>query len=205
VSRQSGRNGVADQRSKSLLDEEIRACGKCTGLNVKGVTEAAAGFGSLRSPVAIVGQSLCRPCMKKQEPFVGGSGTLLDAGFAQAGISKEQLFVTNVVHCHPPKNKKSLRLWIENCSPYLHRELEIVHPRLVIGLGKDAEAALRDFYGDTTALPWPFRTPSAAAARKSLRLHFIKHPSWIKRQHDEALEGQYVRSLARAVRWGFGL
>lgn len=205
MSRQSGRNGVADQRSKSLLDAEIKACDKCEGLNVKGVSEAAPGFGSYRSPVVIVGQSLCRPCMKKQEPFVGGSGTLLDAGLAQAGIKKDQLFITNVVHCHPPKNKKSAPVWIENCSPYLHRELELVRPRLVIGLGKDAEAVLRDFYGDTAALPWPFRTPSAAASRESLRLHFVKHPSWIKRQHDEALEEQYVRSLARAVRWGFGL
>lgn len=65
-----------------------------------------------------------------------------------------------------------------------------MRPRLVIGLGKDAEAALRDFYVYATALPWPFRTPSAAASRESLRLHFVKHPSWIQRHHNEALEGR---------------
>lgn len=196
---------IREERSRALLDAEIRACTRCPGMNIENFTQAAPGFGSLRSPVVIVGQSLCGPCMKRQEPFVGGSGTLLDAGMGRAGIAKDQLFITNVVHCHPQKNKKSLPLWIENCTPYLHRELELVRPELVIALGKDAQAAVHDFYPDAPVAPWPFRTPPAAPKRQAPRLHFVAHPSSVKRKHDDALERQYVNSLARALRWGFGL
>lgn len=52
------------------------------------------------------------------------------------------MFTTNVVHCHPPKNRPSLPHEIDNCRPYLSREIDIVAPRLIISLGRDARAAL---------------------------------------------------------------
>ncbi len=157
-------------------------------MNIEGETQAAPGFGSVRSPVVLVGQSLCRQCMDAQEPFYEGSGVLLDRSFAKAGVEKKQLFVTNVVHCHPPKNRDSLRLWIRRCSSYLHRELEIVQPKVVIGLGEDAAQALTDYYRKC-------RSPITPA------LVFAKHPSWILRQHDPALAKGYVDGLARILAW----
>lgn len=74
---------IREERSRALLDAEIRACTRCPGMNIENFTQAAPGFGSLRSPVVIVGQSLCGPCMKRQEPFVGGSGTLLMLGWGE--------------------------------------------------------------------------------------------------------------------------
>ena len=79
--------------------------------------------------------------MDAQEPFYKGSGLLLDKSFAKAGVEKKKLFLTNVVHCHPPRNRDSLDLWIRRCSSYLHEELEIVQPKVVIGLGEDAAQA----------------------------------------------------------------
>ena len=64
-------------RAKDSLDLRIKACRQCKRpdrLNVPGVTASAPGFGSIYSPVAIVGEALCRRCMEQQEPFVGGSG-----------------------------------------------------------------------------------------------------------------------------------
>jgi uracil-DNA glycosylase len=188
----------------TALAAEVRACGLCEGMNIPGVTQSAAGYGSVQSPVAIVGQSLCEPCMETQIPFTGGSGQVLDDNFAIAGITKERLFITNAVHCHPPANRRSLRHEIEKCSPYLHRELEIVLPKLIIGLGRDAERALRSAYREARVLAWPFSAPRTRLnAAPSPDLLFAKHPSWIKRQHDADLEQEYVTSLARALDWGF--
>lgn len=203
--------GSSDPRQKPMkaLANQIRACRRCEdwGLNEPGKTEAAPGFGSVRSPVVIVGQSLCGPCMKSQIPFTGGSGKLLEDSLDRAGKFKDQVFITNVVHCHPPRNRKSLPEWKENCTPYLHRELKIVQPSLVIGLGKDAEAALRDYYPKAQSQkqirPWPFTAPRATGSETSPFLLFAKHPSWIKRQHDDFLEEEYVSSLARAFKWAF--
>lgn len=157
-------------------------------MNVKAETQAAPGFGSVHSPVVLVGQSLCRQCMEAQEPFYKGSGILLDRSLAKAGIEKQDLFITNVVHCHPPENRDSLPVWIKRCSPYLHRELEIVQPRLVIGLGEDARTAVTDYYRQA-------RHPVSPA------LMFAKHPSWVLRQHDPGLEQEYVDALAQALTW----
>src|SRR5688500_13022092 len=86
---------------------EVRQCTKCPGLNLSGVTEAAPAFGNPESPIVFVGQSLCRPCMRTQVPFTGGSGRFLDVAFAAAGVQKSDVFITNVVHCHPPDNRPS--------------------------------------------------------------------------------------------------
>ncbi|WP_231964956.1 uracil-DNA glycosylase family protein [Mycobacterium sp. E3339] len=187
-----------------LLKKNIIHCDKCDGLNIHGVTQASPGYGSEQSPVMIVGQSLCRKCMEKQEPFVGGSGNLVDRSLKSAGIAKCDIFITNVVHCHPPKNHKSLPEWITNCTPYLHRELDIVQPRLVIGLGKDAEAALRSRYPGVEPLEWPFTgSDRRGRAMPGPDLLLAKHPAWIARQHEDSLEAEYVTSLACALRWGF--
>lgn len=172
----------------NVLAEAITSCTRCPGMNKKDETQAAPGYGSVRSPVVIVGQSLCRQCMEPQEPFYKGSGVLLDRSFKKAGVKKKRLFTTNVVHCHPPKNKTSLPLWVKNCRSYLQTELEIVQPRLVIGLGEDAEEALTTHYRKSRMLVTP-------------ALMFAKHPSWILRQHDPALEKKYVSQLAHAIRW----
>jgi uracil-DNA glycosylase family 4 len=106
-----------------VLAEQFRACRRCEGMNIPGETQAAPGYGSVLSPVVIVGQSLRGPCMQKQEPFFGGSGVLLDRAFRQAGLAKQDLFITNVVHRHPPENRTSSPHEIANCRSYLRSEL----------------------------------------------------------------------------------
>lgn len=184
---------------------EIVSCQRCDGMNIYDVTHSAPGYGSVESPV-VEEQSLCgKPCMRAQIPFTGGSGRFLNLALERAGLSKSDIFTTNVVHCHPPGNRPSLPHEIANCRPYLLRELEIVQPRLVVGLGKDASAALRDVYPNADKLPWPFaatgcRQPTAA----SPKLLAVPHPSGIKWQ-PQAQREEYVESLASALQWAFGV
>ena len=74
----------------AVLEEQIKSCDHCDGMSKHGVTQAAPGYGSVRSPVVIVGQSLCEPCLETQIPFTGDSGKLLDASFAKVGIAKRE-------------------------------------------------------------------------------------------------------------------
>jgi uracil-DNA glycosylase family 4 len=182
----------------------IEQCHKCKDLNEPGRTEAAPGFGSIRSPVVIVGQSLCEKCMDTKVPFTGGSGRLIDDSLKAANLDKPDIFITNVVHCHPPNNRKSLQLEIDNCKPYLVDELDIISPKLVIGLGNDARVTLLSEYRDVNPLSWqPFSAPTATGSNDPHFL-FAPHPSWILRQHSDSLERQYVAGLASALRWSFG-
>lgn len=197
---------MSDDRARQMavVGERIRRCHHCEGMNVHDQTQASPGYGSPSSPVVVVGQSLCgKPCMRAQIPFTGGSGRFLNLGLERAGLAKHDIFTTNVVHCHPPGNRSSLPHEIQNCRPYLLRELAIIQPRLVIGLGKDASAALRGIFPEARELPWPFTPPrSRCRSSKIPDLLSVPHPSWIKYQPADERDA-YVASLGSALRWGF--
>ncbi|MDZ4265824.1 MAG: uracil-DNA glycosylase [Mycobacterium sp.] len=189
------------ERRMRTLATRIRNCTACDGMNIPQITQAAPGYGSAQSPVMIVGQSLCGPCMATQIPFTGGSGRFLDRALDAATLTKESVFTTNVVHCHPPNNRPSLPHEIDNCRPYLAREIAIVAPRLIICLGRDARAALELLQPAAPVLPWPFNRPRKTTTDSACVL-FAPHPSWIARQ-PRADQDAYVVSLAAALRWAF--
>lgn len=163
------------QRRYDRVVDQIRACQRCgPEMNKANETQAAPGRGCLRSPVMIVGQSLCTKCMKSQVLFDGGCGLMLDEALGQTGRppgrTKDDVFITNVVHCHPPNNRKSLKREKENCSGHLRAELAIVSPRLLIGLGDDARDALRLIYPKARELAWePFALPRTAGVALETR------------------------------------
>lgn len=189
------------RRRLDLIAQRISTCRQCPGMNRPGVTASAPGRGWAHAPVAIVGQSLCRKCMDSGIPFTGGSGIYIDRALELADRKKPELFITNVVHCHPEDDRKSRPYEVENCVHFLHEELDVVSPQLIIGLGKDAEKMLAERYPDVRRLPWPFvkpRTPRLAATY----LLFPEHPGSL-RFKKTADRGYYAPSLARAIRWGF--
>ncbi|MDP7707122.1 uracil-DNA glycosylase family protein [Mycobacterium sp. TY815] len=188
---------------KLALDEDIRSCRRCEGMNIPRLTASAPGYGSLSSPVALVGQSLCEKCMESQIPFTGGSGDMIDEGIERAGQRKSNIFISNAVHCHPPKNRASREYEIVNCAPHLHRELEIVRPLLVITLGRDAQRVLLFLYPRARIVNLPFVIPCRGSRNGLPHVFHAKHPSWIRRQHNKELEDEYISSLAAAIRWSF--
>jgi uracil-DNA glycosylase family 4 len=151
--------------------------------------------------VAIVGQSLCRKCMESGIPFTGGSGGYIDAALELAGMKKRDLFITNVVHCHPPGDRPSHRYEIDNCRHFLHAELDVVTPRLIIGLGGDAEKVLSTRYPERRPLSWPSVKPRTYRSGTTYLL-FPEHPGSLrfKKTADRAY---YSPTLARAITWGF--
>ncbi|GFG71483.1 MULTISPECIES: uracil-DNA glycosylase family protein [Mycolicibacter] len=170
-------------------------------MNERGVTGSAAGYGSADSPVAIVGQSLCRMCMETGIPFTGGSGGYIDHALKLAGRAKSEIFITNVVHCHPPEDRRSRPYEIDNCRHFLHDELDVVGPRLIIGLGKDAEKVLSSRYPDGKHLSWPFVKPRTSSQGMTYLL-FPEHPGSLRFKKTPE-RAYYSPSLARAITWGF--
>lgn len=190
----------------AAVKARVKSCKRCPGLNIPHETESAPGYGSVQSPVVFVGQSLCHKCMDTQIPFTGGSARFIDDALNAAGIAKGQVFTTNVVHCHPhasPRdNRASLPHEIENCAPYLHCELDIIEPRLIIGLGLDARNVLRSKYPKSAPLPWPFEVPPRVVGAGTPYLLLPPHPYWIMTRPRDVRE-QYVASLVGALKWSF--
>ncbi len=73
-------------------------------------------------------------------PFVGRSGKLLNELLAAAGLERDQVAVTNVAKCRPPRNRKPAAAEVERCRHWLERQVELAEPRVVCALGGTAAA-----------------------------------------------------------------
>jgi uracil-DNA glycosylase len=177
------------ERDWNKLTLQVKECGLCAGLNdTKLGTQNAPGYGNTTSQVMLVGQSLCgKPCIDSQIPFTGGSGLLLDEAFTLAGVAKSDLYITNVVKCHPPGNRVSFDFEIKNCTPYLQTELDWINPTDVICLGKDAW----QFFDDTVRKP-------KTSQINGRRIHFVYHPAYIRRKPKPERD-QYINELSEII------
>jgi DNA polymerase len=75
-------------------------------------------------------------------PFVGPAGKLLDEILAAIGISRQSVFIANIVKCRPPQNRKPLPDEVAACLPYLHRQIALIAPKVIVALGGTAAESL---------------------------------------------------------------
>lgn len=132
-------------RLKKPLDDKILHCKKCKGLNIKRVTEVAVGWGNVNAKIFFIGQSLGRQNMQTGLPFTEKSGYSIDAALKIIGLTRLDVFMSNVVHCHTPENRPNKEFEITNCIWYLKREIEIVNPELLVLLGSCARKTVKRY------------------------------------------------------------
>ena len=180
------------------LNESIRQCRECKGLNQEATpgmeaTLNAPGYGDMNSNIVIIGQSLCGdPCINSQIPFTDGCGVLLDKAFELAGVRKNQLYITNVVKCHPPGNRPSKAHEKRNCQKYLAQELDHLSPKAIICLGSDARE-----YFDRHAKSQSSRKISLNS--QDVKIYFLYHPQYI-RQRKPNETGKYIDSISNIIK-----
>lgn len=127
---------------KKRLDDKLRTCRKCPGLNESGDTECCCGWGDLDAKIMFVGQSLHEPGVRTGVPFILGSGLLIDCALRLCSLARKDVFFTNAVHCHPPGNRASTTKELEACLLHLTAEISIVKPAIILCLGNDAMASV---------------------------------------------------------------
>jgi len=118
------------------VEAEVKACRKC-GL-WKRRKNSVPGEGNLDAAVMFVGEAPGYWEDIKGRPFVGAAGKLLDETLSTVGISRSEVYITNVVKCRPPENRDPLPSEIETCTPYLDRQIKIVEPKFIVTLGRHA-------------------------------------------------------------------
>lgn len=126
-----------------LMDElrlEIISCTKCC--LSKSRTNAVSGKGNYNAEIMFVGEAPGRNEDLKGEPFVGTAGKILSEALEYAGLSRDDVFITNVVKCRPPDNRIPLEEERNSCHPYLARELDILKPKIICILGNTAYGSI---------------------------------------------------------------
>jgi DNA polymerase len=76
----------------------------------------------------------------KGKPFVGAAGKFLDTLLAEAGVSRAQIFIGNILKCRPPNNREPAPDEIQACTPFLDRQITAIKPKLIITLGSHSTA-----------------------------------------------------------------
>jgi DNA polymerase len=99
-------------------------------------TNAVPGEGPPDAEIMFIGEGPGFHEDQQGRPFVGRSGDLLEKFLALIGMTREQVYIANVVKCRPPNNRDPLPSEIETCRPYLDRQIELIDPRIIVTLGR---------------------------------------------------------------------
>jgi DNA polymerase len=122
--------------SWEFVAAEVSACTKCGLAACR--TRTVFGVGDRRAHWLVVGEAPGADEDRQGEPFVGRAGQLLDAMLRGIGLEREQVFIANVLKCRPPNNRDPAREEVEQCMPYLQRQVALLQPRIMLAVGRIA-------------------------------------------------------------------
>jgi DNA polymerase len=123
---------------RSEIGPDCRRCKLCT----MGRSQIVFGVGNPRARLMFVGEAPGEEEDKRGEPFVGRAGQLLTKIIEAIGLTREQVYIANVIKCRPPGNRNPEADEVEQCEPYLFRQIDVIGPRVIVPLGKFAAQSL---------------------------------------------------------------
>jgi DNA polymerase len=116
--------------------QKVIECTKCELAKTR--TNSVPGKGNFQSDVIFVGEAPGKNEDKNGEPFVGIAGQRLNLALDGAGVSRESIYITNVVKCRPPNNRVPTISERNTCHDYLQKEISIINPKIICILGNTA-------------------------------------------------------------------
>jgi uracil-DNA glycosylase family 4 len=168
---------VTELQALQTLAAEIRQCTKC--LLHRGRTKAVPGEGPADSEIMFIGEAPGFHEDQQGRPFVGAAGRFLEELLESIGLTRQDVYIANVIKCRPPGNRDPLPDEIEACKPFLDRQLDLIQPKLVVTLGRFSmarafpKARISQIHGQPRKIGgivyYPMYHPAAALHQPSLR------------------------------------
>lgn len=130
------------KESKSLetLYSGIHNCMRCELGATR--TNFVFGSGDTNADLLIIGEAPGRDEDLSGEPFVGRSGKLLTSILESIQLSREDVFIANILKCRPPNNRRPSSSEVDTCEVYLHKQIELINPKYILALGLTAADTL---------------------------------------------------------------
>ena len=122
------------QARLEAIAQEVSVCEKCP--LSKGRTKTVPGDGPADAQIMFIGEAPGFHEDQQGLPFVGASGKYLTELLAGVGLSRRDVFITNVVKCRPPQNRDPQDAELAACADYLDRQIEIIQPKIIVTLGR---------------------------------------------------------------------
>ena len=141
-----------DECSLEMLKKDCIACTKCSIGGQKPVDEESCGnvFSNMNmdAGIMVIGQNPGIDEVKAAEPFVGVSGKVFNEALKRVvGVERDNLYITNVVKCYLPDNRKPSQFEIDNCRTHLDAEVALLKPKVAVALGSFAFKAMTGMSG----------------------------------------------------------
>lgn len=119
-----------------MLEEMCKTCTKCELHKTR--NNIVFGKGDTNTNLMFVGEAPGEQEDKTGIPFVGKSGQLFDKILAAIDLSRDEIFISNIVKCRPPKNRNPREEEKQACLPYLRKQVSLIHPKIIVCLGRVA-------------------------------------------------------------------
>jgi uracil-DNA glycosylase len=123
------------------LAKSLHDCQRCK-LAKLGRSQVVVGVGNPQASIMFVGEAPGFNEDQKGEPFVGAAGKLLNDLLASANLSRDQIYIANVIKCRPPNNRDPEPDEVDTCKPFLLQQIQMIRPKLVCTLGNWATQTL---------------------------------------------------------------
>ena len=126
----------------ATLQEEIGpACTRCK-LHTLGRKQVVFGVGNPNADLMFVGEAPGADEDEQGEPFVGRAGQLLTKIIEAIGLKRDDVYIANIIKCRPPGNRNPEPDEVEQCEPFLFRQVAAIKPKVIVALGKFAAQSL---------------------------------------------------------------
>src|SRR6266404_7202651 len=194
--------GVGDPaKALKMIREDLGDCTRCA-LHKLGRKQIVFGVGNPNAELLFVGEGPGADEDEQGEPFVGRSGQLLTNMIKAMGLTREQVYIANIVKCRPPGNRAPEREESETCSPFLMRQIAAIKPKVVVALGATAAKNLLAMSAPMTALRGRFYDFKPTGVRSpdwdGCKLAVTYHPAFLLR--DPRQKGEAWKDLQMVMR-----
>ena len=124
----------------AALEAEVANCTRCALCTTR--TQTVFGAGNKQADWMLVGEAPGQHEDEQGLPFVGSAGLLLTEMLRAIGLTREEVFITNILKCRPPNNRDPHANEVERCNDYLQRQQQLIQPKIILALGRIAAQTL---------------------------------------------------------------
>lgn len=189
------------------IHDRIRACVACRLQLTR--TQAVPGYGPVEARIMAVGEAPGEKEDQLGRPFVGAAGKLLTELVESIGLSRRDIYITNTVRCRPPGNRDPEPDEVEACSHFLDEQIALLHPDVILILGRHAlqrllpdASGISRLHGERVIrddrVYVPLYHPAAALYNSSLRETLLADMRRVRGYLDEAEALRRERDIAPA-------
>jgi len=155
------------------LEREVSQCQKCELSQTR--TQTVFGTGNHQADWMLIGEAPGETEDLHGKPFVGEAGFLLTEMLRSLGLQREQVFIANILKCHPPNNRDPKVKEISTCQAYLQRQIALVQPKIILAVGRIAAQNLLNTHDSLAKLRGKVYT------LENIPLVVVYHPAYLLR------------------------